>query len=95
MPKIKTFTHEDIERVRTILTQAPEKPKAPAPLTVREMVLSIKSEIADLQKRGYTFEEIAEMIRSGFNLEHLGAATLKQYLNKRRPLSKTKKTVTN
>ena len=92
MPKIIKFTHEEIERVRATLAKAPEKPRVPPPLTVREMVVSIKAEIQDLVKRGYGFGEIAEMIRSGADLEHLGAATLKQYLNKKRPTSKTPKT---
>lgn len=91
MVKTRTFTNEDIDRVRTMLKAAPEKQKVPAPLTAREMVNSIKAEINDLQKRGYTFEEIAEMIRSGFNLESLGASTLKQYLAKKRPTSKAPK----
>jgi predicted transcriptional regulator len=92
VPKIIRFTHEEIERVRDILAKAPEKPKVPPPLTVREMVVSIKAEIQDLVKRGYGFGEIAEMIRSGADLEHLGAATLKQYLNRKRTTSKTPKT---
>jgi hypothetical protein len=92
MPKKITFTREEIERVRAILAKAPEKPKVPPPLNVHETMLSIKSEIQDLLKRGYTFDEITEMIRNGFNLEHLGAATLKQYIQKKRPTSKTTKT---
>jgi len=95
MPKARTFTSEEIDRVRNMLKEAPEKPKVPAPLTAREMVTSIKAEINDLQKRGYTFEEIAEMIRSGFNLEHLGASTLKQYLTKKRTTSKAPKTTSS
>jgi hypothetical protein len=92
MPKIITFTHEEIERVRATLTKAPEKPKVPPPLTVRETMNSIRSEIQDLLKRGYTLDEIAEMVRNGFNLEHLGAATLRQYIHKKRTTSKTTKT---
>jgi hypothetical protein len=91
MKKQRTFTNEEVERVRATLAKAPEKPKTPPPLTVRETVVSIKSEIKDLLKRGYTFEEIAEMIRSGFNLEHLGASTLRQYLQKKRLTSKIPK----
>jgi hypothetical protein len=92
MPKKITFTHEQIERVRAILSKAPEKPKVPPPLNVHETMLAIKTEIQDLLKRGYTFEEIAEIIRNGFNLEHLGAATLRLYIQKKRPTSKTTKT---
>jgi hypothetical protein len=92
VPRQITFTHEQIERVRATLAKAPEKPKAPQPLSVRETIISIRSEIQDLLKRGYTYEEISEMIRNGFNLEHLGAATLKQYLHKKRTTSKTTKT---
>jgi hypothetical protein len=92
MPRQITFTHEEIERVRATLAKAPEKPKVPPPLSVRETITSIRSEIQDLIKRGYTFDEIAEMIRNGFNLEHLGAATLKQYIQKKRSTSKTTKT---
>jgi hypothetical protein len=92
MPKSITLTHEDVERVRDTLAKAPEKPKVPSLLTVREMIVSIKAEIQDLVKRRYTFEEIAEMIRSGSNLEQLRASTLKQYLHKKRSTSKTTKT---
>ena len=92
MPKMRTFTKEDIDRVRMMLKTAPEKPKAIPALTAREMVSSIKTEINDLQKRGYSLEEIAEMIRNGFNLENLGASTLKQYLTKKRTISKAPKT---
>jgi isopentenyl diphosphate isomerase/L-lactate dehydrogenase-like FMN-dependent dehydrogenase len=92
MPKIITFTHEEIERVRAILAKAPEKPKVPSPLGVRETMNSIRSEIQDLLKRGYTLNEISEMIRNGFNLEHLGAATLRQYIQKKRTTSKATKT---
>lgn len=91
MPKLRKLLHEDIERVRATLAKAPAKPKVPPPLTIQETIFSIKTEIQDLLKRGYTFEDIAEMIRSGFNLEHLGASTLKQYLHKRRSTSKAPK----
>jgi hypothetical protein len=93
MPKPKTFTQEDVERLRASLTQAPEKPKTPPPLTAREMVVSIRSEILDLQKRGYALEEIAEMIRKDLNLDTLGASTLKQYLQKKRKTTSKKPTL--
>lgn len=84
MPKPRTFTYEEVERLRTALAQAPEKPKVPPPLSAREMVVAIRSEILDLQKRGYTLEEIAELIRKDLNLDTLGVSTLKQYLQKKR-----------
>jgi hypothetical protein len=84
MPKPRTFKKEDIERVRSILAKTPEKPKAPAPMTQQEMITSISSEILDLQKRGYELDEIAAIIRDGFNLDTLGASTLRRYLQKKR-----------
>jgi hypothetical protein len=84
MPKPKTFTPHDVERVRALLKKAPEKPKPPTPITQREMIASISAEIRDLQKRNYTLDEIAAMIRDGFNLDKLGAPTLRQYLQKKR-----------
>jgi hypothetical protein len=84
MPKPKTFAPEDVERVRALLKKAPEKPKAPSQLTAREMVAAISAEIRDLQKRNYTLDDIAVMIREGFNMETLGASTLRLYLQKKR-----------
>lgn len=84
MPKPKTFAPQDVERVRALLAKAPEKPKTPAQLTQREMIAAITTEIRDLQKRNYTLDEIAVMIRDGFNLETLGASTLRNYLQRKR-----------
>jgi hypothetical protein len=84
MPKPKTFAKEDVERVRSILAKTPEKPKAPARMTQQEMITSISAEILDLQKRGYELDEIAAIIRDGFNLDILGASTLRRYLQKKR-----------
>ena len=95
MPKPKTFAPEDVERVRAMLVAAPEKPKTPAPLTAREMIAAISAEIRDLQKRGYALEEIAAMIREGFNLDALGAATLRQYLQKKRRTPSTARKTRN
>ena len=85
MATTKTFTREDVERVRAALKTAPEKPKPPRPLTMRETVVAMSAEIRDLQKRGYTLDDVAAMIRDGFNLDTLGASTLKNYLAKKRP----------
>jgi hypothetical protein len=89
MPKLKTFEREDVERVRALLHAAPQKPKTPAPMTQRDMIAAISTEIRDLQKRNYTLDEIAAMIRNGFNLDTLGASTLRQYLQKKRKAKQT------
>jgi hypothetical protein len=94
MPKPKTFAREDVERVRSILAKTPEKPKAPAPMTQQEMITSIGAEIRDLQKRGYELDEIAAIIRDGFNLDTLGASTLRRYLQKKRKKPSSEKAPT-
>jgi hypothetical protein len=95
MPKTKTFAPHDVERVRTLLAKAPEKPKPPTPLTQREMIAAISGEIRDLQKRNYTLDEIAAMIRDGFKLDKLGAPTLRQYLQKKRKVPSAARTPRN
>jgi hypothetical protein len=72
------ITREQIEKARERLTQAPAPPAASVNATKQEAVRSLVGEIRALQRRGYTLEQVAEMLREEAIL--LTTQTLKNYL---------------
>jgi hypothetical protein len=74
------FSHEDLERLRSTLKEAPKVTTKSGDITKQEAVASLVREIQTLQKRGYSLEEIAEMLQGGGLL--VTTPTLKSYLSR-------------
>lgn len=75
------YSEEQVEALRSKLREAPAK--ASKSYSKREVISLLREEIKELQKRGYTLESIAEMIRG----EGIGisTATLRLYMQKSAP----------
>ena len=54
------YTKEDLQLFKAELSQLPKKEK---PMTKKDVVISLKKEIEELRKKGYTFEEIAQQLK--------------------------------
>jgi len=79
MPSSKiTVTLEAIERIKARAALMPEKEATQRELSARAAVALVKKEVALLQQRGYTIENIAEFL-AGEGLS-LPAPTLRTYL---------------
>ena len=79
MPASKaTVTLEVIERIKARAASMPEKEATQRELSARAAVALVKKEVALLQQRGYTIENIAEFL-AGEGLS-LPAPTLRTYL---------------
>lgn len=83
--KPKQFTVESRDKVATILTALPEKPKAERGLAAKEVVASLKADIRAAQAKGYTIEEIVKLFKDGG--VDIGLTTLKAAL--KQPKKKT------
>lgn len=73
--KPKQFTVESRDKVASILTALPEKPKAERGLAAKEVVASLKADIRAAQVKGYTIEEIVKLFKDGG--VDIGLTTLK------------------
>ncbi|MGS0892705.1 hypothetical protein ACVBGC_09195 [Burkholderia stagnalis] len=62
MPNAKSFTRTQRDAAAQNLAALPEKPENERRLSTRDMVKSIQGHILSAQKKGYTFEEIADVI---------------------------------
>lgn len=62
MPNAKSFTRMQRDTAAQNLAALPEKPENEHRLSTRDMVKSIQAHILSAQKKGYTFEEIADVI---------------------------------
>lgn len=62
MPNAKSFTRTQRDTAAQNLAALPEKPENEHRLSTRDMVKSIQAHILSAQKKGYTFEEIADVI---------------------------------
>jgi hypothetical protein len=62
MPNSKSFTRTQRDTAAQNLAALPEKPENEHRLSTRDMVKSIQTHILAAQKKGYTFEEIADVI---------------------------------
>ncbi|MDX2096836.1 MAG: hypothetical protein SFW36_03600 [Leptolyngbyaceae cyanobacterium bins.59] len=72
------YTKENIAKAREFLKDVPKKPQDE--FSLHESIYQMKGDINALLKKGYSYEEIAEMLsKLDFNIS---ATTLKQYLSK-------------
>jgi hypothetical protein len=75
MPMVKSFTQAQWDAAARRLDALPEKPAHEHRVNVRDAMKSIRSQIIDAQKKGYTQEEIVQQIaRDGVEIS---AATLR------------------
>ena len=77
-----TYTLEDGNRLRTLLRAAPDKDPNQRRMDKQAIVKFILEDIAAMQARGYTLEEVAELLRTG-SFE-VTLPTLKSYLQRTR-----------
>jgi hypothetical protein len=72
------ISREQVEKLRAALKTAPEAPARSVNTTKQEAVRLLSGEIQTLQRRGYTLEQVAELLKGeGFVLT---TPTLKSYL---------------
>jgi hypothetical protein len=72
------LTKARVEQIRVTIKRIPAAPPTDADVTKQEAVKMLAGELASLQRRGYTLEQIAESLK-GEGLE-LTTPTLKSYL---------------
>ena len=80
------YTTEQIKEIASKLLEMPEVEKNKQEHSKQETVRMLSKEIAILQKRGYTLDQISEALR-GFGLSIM-TPTLKSYLQRAKPASK-------
>ncbi len=85
----QTYSLEKIDAIAKKLQSLPPIEKKQPDLTKSESIKKLSKEITELQKRGYTLEQIAESL-SGEGLT-ITTPTLKSYLQREKQ-GKTKKT---
>jgi len=74
------YTTEQVEQIAQKLRELPAVEKPRKQLSKQEAVRMLAREIASLQRRGYTLEQISEILR-GEGLE-ITSATLRIYLQR-------------
>lgn len=86
MKRTTKYTTEQLETIAAKLREMPPVDKKQQTHSKQESVRLLSKEIAALQKRGYTLEQISETLRS----EGLSIATptLKSYLQRAKPAKK-------
>ena len=80
------ITVEQVERIAEKLRALPPIENKKRVVSKQESIKMLTSEIAGLRERGYTLEQIAELLTAD-QLE-IGAPTLKSYLQRTKPSSK-------
>ena len=81
------YTTEQLEGIAGKLRQMPPVEKKKQEHSKQEAVRVLSKEIAVLQKRGYTLDQISQALR-GEGLD-IATPTLKSYLQRARPVRKT------
>jgi hypothetical protein len=76
----RAFTIESLDRIAAKLRALPPVDRSTRSLNKQEMVRRLAREIASLQRRGYTLEEVAESLRSSD--VPITTPTLKSYLHR-------------
>jgi|ERR1022692_3143462 hypothetical protein len=74
------LSRDQVEQLRTTLKAAPKAPAAGVDTTKQEAVKLLAREIEGLQRRGYSLEQIAEMLKGGGLV--VSTPTLKSYLSR-------------
>ena len=82
------ITVEQVERIAEKLRSLPPIENKKRVVSKQESIKLLTSEIAGLRERGYTLEQIAELLTAD-QLE-IGAPTLKSYLQRAKPSSKAR-----
>ena len=80
------YTTEQLEAIASKLRDMPPVEKKQQEHNKQEAVRMLSKEIADLQKRGYTLDQISETLR-GEGLS-IATPTLKSYLQRAKPTKK-------
>ncbi len=62
--KQRTYTQEQIDKAASILSNLPEKPAAERPKTTAETLESLKPIIKEATAKGYTLDEIAQLLKN-------------------------------
>ena len=87
--KQKTFDQETRQKIEATLDNLPEKPKSERPLTTKELVTELRTKIRAAQAKGYTLEEIVELLkREG---AQISLSSVKSALKGSSPRSRTTK----
>jgi hypothetical protein len=76
------LSRDQVEQLRSTLRAVPKAPAAGVDTTKQEAVKLLAREIEGLQRRGYSLEQIAEMLKGG-GLD-VSTPTLKSYLSRAR-----------
>lgn len=82
------YTTEQLEAIAAKMRSMPPVEKKKQEHSKQEAVRVLSKEIADLQKRGYTLDQISEMLR-GESMS-IATPTLKSYLQRAKPAKKAK-----
>ena len=83
------ISRDQVEKLRALLRAAPQAPAGSVDTTKQQAVRLLAGEIQSLQRRGYTLEQVGEMLKGGGLV--LTPPTLKSYLSRakaRRKLSR-------
>ncbi|MFL9903332.1 protein mobC [Paraburkholderia fungorum] len=87
------YTTEQLDAIAAKLREMPPVEKKKQQHSKQEAVRILSKEIAAMQKRGYTLDQISETLR-GQGLE-VATPTLKSYLQRAKPASKKTQTSTS
>jgi len=80
------ITLEQIEKISAEFKELPPIENRQRQVSKQEAVKRLVKDIDELQKRGYTLEQIADLLKSkGLDI---GTKTLKSYLQRARPVKK-------
>ena len=74
------LSRDQVEQLRSTLRAVPKAPTAGVDTTKQEAVKLLAREIEGLQRRGYSLEQIAEMLKGGGLI--VSTPTLKSYLSR-------------
>ena len=74
------LSRDQVEQLRSTLRAVPKAPAASLDTTKQDAVKLLAREIEGLQRRGYSLEQIAEMLRGGGLV--VSTPTLKSYLSR-------------
>ena len=74
------ISRDQVEKLRAQLKTAPEAPAGSVDTTKQQAVRLLAGEIQTLQRRGYTLEQVGEMLKGGGLV--LTTPTLKSYLSR-------------
>lgn len=62
--KQRKYTAEQRDKVASALSALPDKPASERPQTTAELLQSLKPKIKEAQDKGYTLDEVAELLKN-------------------------------